>query len=915
MAVFGFKFGGGATTLQKLAAGKFKSEEEKQALLTALAEGGGPAPVDLVPLLFSEDAAVLQRSAALFLNKADERGVAGLVQELLERAGPGRGNAVKILTRVRPELLKTAVDVALEQAQGEQTRKLWDLVMELPSSVGDSYLERALKVAPPQTRLLALKRLLKSRQPEGMRAVLLETMGERDVKVRLAAVEALATLTGDDIFAAMLDRLSTDDNSDVCKAAGAFLQKFITSAPPELRPSIMGKLLLAGAPESQKSLVESMFASGNTGDLLLEILTFCKTVTGARHKAIMSALKHMGDSLLQRAIQLLQHADADVRIQAVLLIESFGDPRCVGNLLQMLRDPDWWLRIMVCETLGRLKDPRVIPSLQQMLFDADSKWAAIDAIGSLGGDAALTCLAGLLKDPQVEVRLAAVTALRKTQDARAEKVLTEVSERDASVDVKLRAVDCLRELRGGGEGKGAVVTSAQLTRPMEKLLAYARERGASDLHLTPGEPPVIRVDGVLERLESKKIDAEQTSQLLTELLDPVRKPILEKTGAADFCYPISGVGRYRANIFKMKRGLGGVFRCIPNVPPTFVDLLLPKHLNDITTYHQGIILVTGPAGSGKSTTLTALVNVINETRNSHVLTFEDPVEFLHPPRKALINQREIGKDSESYAAAMRGALREDPDVVVVGELRDPETIQLALMASETGHLVVATMQTNSAVATIDKLVESFPTAEQQQVRVSLSESLKLIVSQSLVPRAGGKGRVALFEILKSTSPVRSLIRDGKTFQLPSTMTISRSAGMQTLDGSIEERLAEGLITLETAIAHAEKKDEFLKRKLSGAPPAEASADGSAPPPADGAAAAAAAVAKPGASGAARPGAPGAPGGMARPAVAGARPPAAPGQPGAPGARPGAPGAPGAARPAAPGVARPPLAGAAGVKKP
>ncbi|MGQ0508102.1 MAG: type IV pilus twitching motility protein PilT [Myxococcaceae bacterium] len=464
--------------------------------------------------------------------------------------------------------------------------------------------------------------------------------------------------------------------------------------------------------------------------------------------------------------------------------------------------------------------------------------------------------------------------------------------------MKLKAVECIRELRASGDGlKGSVVTSAQLTRPMEKLLAYARERGASDLHLTPGEPPIIRVDGVIERLESKRLEAEQVNQLLSEILDPVRKPILEKSGAADFCYAIPGVGRYRANVFKMKRGLGGVFRVIPNVAPQFADLHLPKHLNEITTFHQGILLVTGPAGSGKSTTLTALVNVINETRNSHVLTFEDPVEFLHQPLTALINQREIGKDSDSYAAAMRGALREDPDVIVVGELRDSETIQLALLAAETGHLVVATMQTNSAVATIDKLVESFPPAEQQQVRTSLSESLKLIVSQQLVPKAGGKGRVSLVEILKSTSPVRSLIRDGKTFQLPSTMVISRSQGMQTLDGSIEERLAAGLITIDTAIQYADKKDIFQKRKLGGAAAAAATEEAGAAPAVG--APAASTASQPGAAGAARRplvaggAAPGAATGVARPPGAAggmARPPGPAGAPGA-AARPGGVGGP------------------------
>jgi len=416
----------------------------------------------------------------------------------------------------------------------------------------------------------------------------------------------------------------------------------------------------------------------------------------------------------------------------------------------------------------------------------------------------------------------------------------------------------LRELKGAGPGSGAVVSSKDLSKPIEKLLAFAREKGASDLHLTPGEPPLIRVNGALVRLESQKLDSEQVRQWLVELLDPVRAPLLEKHGSVDFCYPIAGVGRYRANVYKMKRGYAGAFRCIPNVAPTLQQLGLPKKLNDIGTLHQGIVLVTGPAGCGKTTTLTTLVDLVNETRHAHILTFEDPVEFVHLPKKALINQREIGKDSASYASAMRGALCEDPDIIVVGDMRDPETIRLALLASETGHLVVATMQTTGAVATIDKLVESFPADEQQQVRVGLSESLKLIVSQVLVPHANGASRVGIFEVLASTSSVRALIRDGRTPQLPSAMLIGRSQGMQTIDGSLEERLRAGDITFETAMQYAQNKESFAK--LSTAQGSAASAPATSPP-------------------------------QAQRAVTQAPPP--------PQARPGQPAAPMAARPAAP----------------
>jgi twitching motility protein PilT len=417
-----------------------------------------------------------------------------------------------------------------------------------------------------------------------------------------------------------------------------------------------------------------------------------------------------------------------------------------------------------------------------------------------------------------------------------------------------------------------VVWSKDLTKPLEKMLAYLRERNGSDLHITPGEPPLLRVNGKLERVSSNKIEAEHSKTMLFEALDPVRAPMLEAQGSVDFCYLIPGVGRYRTNIFKMRRGYAGVFRTIPNRPPTFAELGLPQQLSHIGTYHQGIVLVTGPAGSGKSTTLAALLNIINDTRAAHVLTFEDPIEFVHPAKKALINQREIGKDSASYAAAMRGALREDPDIIAVGDLRDVETIRLALLASETGHLVVATMQTTGAAATIDKLVESFAPDEQQQVRTGLSESLKLIVSQVLVPRADGQGRVGVYEVMMSTGPVRSLIRDGKTFQLATTMTIGRSIGMQTIDGALEERLRSGAITYDVALQFAQNKDQFAKLRNVAASPAQ--------PLQAVPAAAQRAHLRPGAAPIAAAG--------ARPLAAGASPMARPGQP--PVMRPGVPAA-------------------------
>jgi twitching motility protein PilT len=806
------KIGRKQSPLQALQAGAFKDEAEKQGLLEALANTEGLKAEDILPLLSHADAGVQQRASSLFLSRASIGGVMALLDAVIGADATLRPLLSKTLMRAKAEHVKPALEMILKDAKQDRLRTAWEVSMEFPEEISEAYVGRAFKEGPPKARYDALRRMMAKKQPAELRPTLIEALDDRENRVRKLAVDALVKLEGNDIFEAMLDRIVADDNVEIRKAAGGYLQKYIATAPRDLRPAILGRLLLTGDVGLQTQLVTELFASGDHGELLLEILTFAKTVLGVQHATILDSMKPLGEGLVEHAIRLLDHDDPDLRIQAVLLLERFASPKTAAAVLRLLGDSDWWVRIMACDTLGRLKDPRTLPQLERMLDDQDCKWAAIDSIGTIGGESAIGTLVKLLGDPQNEVRLVAMNALGKIADPRVDGYIEQLSRTDASLDLRVRAVELLRERRGVAGGAEAAILSSQLTRPMERLFAFARESQASDLHVSPDEPPFLRINGVLQRVEMKPLSAGQVESLVNEILDPVRRPILDSKGAVDFCYSIPGVGRYRVNVFRQVRGTGAAVRIIPNVTPTLASLGLPKHLEEVGTYHQGIILMTGPAGAGKSTTLTAIVNVLNESRNAHVLSLEDPIEFLHTPKKALINQREIGRDSQSFAAAMRGALREDPDVIIVGELRDKETMRLAMVAAETGHLVIATMQTTGATATIDKLIESFPSDEQHQIRIQLAGSLKLIVSQILVPRADGRARVAVFEILKSTSSVRATIRDGKTFQLGSAMQIGRSHGMLTLDASLEQLLADGAITFETAYAYAQKKELFTKGK-------------------------------------------------------------------------------------------------------
>ncbi len=342
---------------------------------------------------------------------------------------------------------------------------------------------------------------------------------------------------------------------------------------------------------------------------------------------------------------------------------------------------------------------------------------------------------------------------------------------------------------------------------LEMLLRQTQEIRASDLHLHSGSPLKVRLNGLLEDT-SGLIDSALAERLVHGLLSEEQSGLLEEHMQLDFSFSIAGVGRFRANAFRQQRGLDAVFRAIPPSPPTLADLGLPESFADLVSYHQGMVLLTGPAGCGKSSTMAALVRLINEQRPDHIITVEDPIEYVHPSLRCLVNQREVGPHTESFARALRGALREDPDIIVIGELRDLETVSLALTAAETGHFVLCTLHTSNAIRTVNRVLGVFPPDQQAQIRMMFSESLRAIVSQRLVPRADGAGRVPAVEVLMNTKAVGNLIREQKTFQLQSTMQTGGRYGMCLLDHSLATLVKNGLITRETAKLEADKPESF-----------------------------------------------------------------------------------------------------------
>jgi twitching motility protein PilT len=340
-----------------------------------------------------------------------------------------------------------------------------------------------------------------------------------------------------------------------------------------------------------------------------------------------------------------------------------------------------------------------------------------------------------------------------------------------------------------------------------ELLAFSAKQGASDLHLSAGLPPMIRVDGDVRRINLPALDHKEVQALIYDIMNDTQRVDFEKHLETDFSFDVPGVARFRVNAFNQSRGAGAVFRTIPSRVLSMEELGMGDVFRKMTDAPRGLVLVTGPTGSGKSTTLAAMIDHLNNHRHHHILTIEDPIEFVHESRKCLINQREVHRDTRSFATALRSALREDPDVILVGEMRDLETIRLALTAAETGHLVFGTLHTTSAAKTIDRIVDVFPGDEKSMVRSMLSESLLAVVSQTLVKKIGG-GRIAAHEIMLGTSAIRNLIREDKVAQMYSSIQAGGSLGMQTLDMGLKDLVTKGLVSHEHAREKARSPDNF-----------------------------------------------------------------------------------------------------------
>ncbi len=671
-------------TVKRLANKEFSTNEERDELLGRLVAADGVKPRDVTWLLFRPDRAFRDTGAKILQKLRDPETLDVFLGEIKGKPEAAMRAATSVLfslnlgveTRLPQLLAPVAKETKESRELQEGARRL---LLELPPNKSLEPLLWQLESTAFDDRMLLIDKLASLDLDARSFPRWQQLARDSDPAVRDKALELLARRAAQQSVALLVEQLPQ---------AGYNTQQVIvealTRAAAGSGPEFVEKLLpliASGDAGTRTSVLKILVNIGNTHDVIERYVKFTRTLAGFVRDRALESLRTFGNELVEPIIELLSDPDPDTRSAAIGIASLFDDPRVVPHAIPLLKDSDWWIRIAAADTLGRLKDPRAVEPLIESLADPEVKWAAVEALGRVGDPRALNALGKMLADPGPDVRIEVLQALKHFNHPQVPQVLTKIATNDTDRVVRSHALDILDELSRGDAAKGealaavrqqALVARATQGEPrLHTYLIHTRNTGASDFHLAVNQPPIVRMASELMRAQGEPFKAEDTEAMLKEVMTEHQWEVLQTKHQIDFCYFIPQAGRYRANVFLDHRGYHGVFRVIPEQPPTIQELGLPAQLAEIADYHQGIVIICGPSGSGKSTTLAALVNLFNETRSDHVLTMEDPVEFVHPFKNCLINQREVGTHTDSFARALRAALREDPDVIVIGELPRP----------------------------------------------------------------------------------------------------------------------------------------------------------------------------------------------------------------------------------------------------
>ncbi len=804
-------------SLGRLARGEFESAEEREALLAVVYESKNLKPKEIVWLAFRPDRALREGSVRALRRL---RTTATINQFVVESKGKPEASlraASEILFGLKIPKIEDHLRVLLthdDEAIREATSQL--ILVAPPSDSLEAIFWHLLDSSTGVARSQFLDRLATMDPKPETLPHWLRLADSDDIQIRATALRFLADNCAEEAVDRIVDNLPRVDYATqqhlipaLSRVAGGLGSEFIEQLLP---------LMASGKAGTRSAVIKVLLSMENRHELVKRYLKFSKTLAGWARDRALDSMKEFGHDLIEPTIELLSDPDEEVRALALVVAGSFDDPRIIPATIGLLKDPDWWIRVTAADTLGRFKDDTAVDALVATLDDPEARWAAVEALGRIGNSRSLFALEKLFSDPAPEIRIEVLLALRNFHHPNILEALRRFAASDPDRIVRGRALEIAEEVakRDNTLVKDAEKLRARALRveagenepKLRSLLVETRNLGASDFHLSVGRPPMVRLSGALVEQEGEPFSAEETKKMVTEILTEDQQQQLEAEQQLDMCYNIPRAGRYRANLFVDHKGLNGVFRVIPEQPPTIEDIGLPGHLSEIASHHQGLVLVCGPSGCGKTTTLAALVNLFNETRQAHVITLEEPVEFIHPFKNCLVNQREVGTDTASYARALRAALREDPDVIVIGDLRDNEAVALALAAAETGHIVLGTLSSTTAPKAVDRVISSFSHDEQPQIRTALAESLKYVIAQRLLPLQETRDRIACFEVLRGTLSVTNMIRDDKTYQLPSAMQMGRTVGMQTFDDALRDLVRAKKITGECAYMYASNREDF-----------------------------------------------------------------------------------------------------------
>jgi twitching motility protein PilT len=799
--------------LGKLRARAWKTEAERDELLKAVAAAPDLEAEDVAWLAVEADVALRQAGLAFLKRFPYEATSTAIFPFLASKTEATRRFAMQGLETLAGGAFLERLQGFLSNPDPVVVHAALDHLRKNPNEKALPWVARAMEPGrPPALRKKAFGIVEAVASPRAA-SMALRALDDDDEDIRFRAVQVLVKHP-DEAHIGPLLKHCRNDSSRMQDAAIAALSPLLAKAQArndEVLP------LLSDANPKVRQLASRIVATQQPGRIAEAFLRTFRSIYGPAKDRAVEALRELGPEFIRAFLERDNGADPSESALAASIAVTIRAPEAVPHCIRFLSSDDWWLRDRASLALAEIRDETALPHLLKMLQNPESSLSAAAALGLWGSPKALPGLLEAYKqaDAHKDLRLEILDAFSRIEDPRTGPLLQKISQVDPDPLVRDKAARLCAARSGasaalgaGGREFAAFDFAANPKPGLQDLLRHARALGASDLHLATATVPQMRLHGRLGPLPLPPSSPGEIEAWLTPMLGDGRAEQLAERRQLDFCHKDPDLGRFRTNVFFQRKGLSAVMRLVPFEIPNLTDIGLPESLWEITTYSQGLVLVTGPAGCGKTTTLAALVDRINETQHGHILTVEDPIEYVHANKESLVNQREVPSHSRSFAKALRQSLREDPDVILVGEMRDLETISLAITASETGHLVLATLHTTTAPSTVDRIINAFPPDQQGQIRMMVADSLKAVISQSLLPRRDGNGRVAAFEILRNTPNVAGLIRDAKTFQIPTAIQTGSASGMIQMDGALLQLVQDGAIAPRVAYDRAQRKDVF-----------------------------------------------------------------------------------------------------------